>query len=90
MVRKLAWIVLMSTACGTTDELPPTDDNVQNLVFTPGCALSGCHDATSSVANLNLSTTADTLASLVDLPPVNTIAQENGWVLVEPGSPSAP
>ena len=80
------WLAILWMGCGSAEQLAPTSEAVQELVFTPGCAVSGCHDATSQVAGLDLSSVEASLASLVEVEPFNDIARENGWLLVEPGS----
>jgi|JI10StandDraft_1071094.scaffolds.fasta_scaffold196783_2 hypothetical protein len=62
----------------------PTLSRVQELVFTPGCARSGCHDA---AAPLDLSTPQASLAALVMQRPDNPVARENAWMLVKPSEP---
>ena len=53
-------------ACTPTAPCEPAPDpasvsfrnNIQPMIFTPSCALGGCHDAVSSTQALNLSTGA--------------------------------
>lgn len=68
-------------------ELEPTLATLQEHVFAPACALSGCHDDATRAGNLNLSSQAASYAALVDVPVTNAIALENGWLLVKPGDP---
>lgn len=57
-------LTLAATACGTrkspTEPLPPVDPSatftrVQIEIFTPSCALSGCHAGGAPQAGMNLS-----------------------------------
>ena len=83
--------VSLLAACGgeavdppSPTTVEPTLSRVQELVFTPGCARSGCHDA---AAPLDLSTPQASLAALVMQRPDNPVARENAWMLVKPGEP---
>ncbi len=68
-------------------ELEPTLSTLQEHVFKPGCALSGCHDDATQAGQLNLSSESVSYEALVDVPVTNSVALENGWLLVKPGDP---
>lgn len=63
--------------------IQPTLDSIQAIVFTPSCARSGCHDAVSERALLNLSDADTSLAQLVNIP----ATQNNAKLRVVPGDP---
>ncbi|NIV17739.1 MAG: hypothetical protein GWN47_04860, partial [Woeseiaceae bacterium] len=65
--------------------IQPTLDSIQAVVFTPTCARSGCHDAVSERALLNLSDADTSLAQLRDVP----ATQNNAKLRVVPGDPNA-
>lgn len=46
----------------------PTLLSVQSQVFTPRCAVSGCHVGAAAPFGLDLSSVADSAANLIDVP----------------------
>ena len=64
-----------------------TFDRIQKQVFSPSCALSGCHDSQSQTAGLLLEEGAS-LANLVGVTPNNVAAAGAGWLRVAPGDPA--
>lgn len=74
------------TECELDPELSPQEvaaslSNIQQKVFTPSCALAGCHAGTSPVSGLDLST-GKSHANLVNV----QSSQEPSLKLVEPGN----
>lgn len=67
--------------------LGPTLDQIQAAIFTPDCATSGCHNATTMAAGLSLANADSSFAELVD-EFSNQVGQQN-VKLVEPGDPDA-
>lgn len=57
----------VSTSSTTTSTVPGGSllGPLQQQVFTPSCATSGCHDAITSIAGLDLSSTDDSYNELV-------------------------
>lgn len=64
--------------------LSPSLENIQEYVFTPGCAVSGCHTAEIASGGLDLSSIEASYESLVGAPALNALAAENRWLLVKP------
>ncbi len=85
------WTAACSSDSNGTDAavafLDPTIENIQEHVFDKACSMRGCHGAESPAGGLNLSSVDASFVSLVDIPVVNSIASQNGWVLVKPGDP---
>ena len=69
------------------NELEPTLEVLQADLFEPGCAMSGCHDASVRAGDLDLSTADATWNGLVNIPAENDVAFENRWLRVVPGDP---
>jgi hypothetical protein len=67
--------------------LGPTLDQIQGAIFSPDCATSGCHNATTMAAGLSLANADTSFAELVD-EFSNQVGQQN-VKLVEPGNPDA-
>ena len=65
----------------------PTLDEIQAALFTPDCATSGCHDATTQAASLSLADADTSYAEMVG-EFSNQTGQEN-VMLVAPGDPDA-
>ncbi len=95
---QLRLLILSSTAtfvwgCGEVVEgtLPdrPTMDDVQSLVFTPGCAQGPCHNGTTRAGELDLSSSAASYSALVEVAAHNQTARERGSLRVVPGDPDA-
>jgi hypothetical protein len=90
----VALTLLVVTACGQLNELPtdpgggdPVDPSatftrVQNEVFTPTCALAGCHDPVGQQEGLVL-TSGRAYAATVNVPS----RQNSGLSRVQPGDP---
>jgi hypothetical protein len=86
---------LLSAACGSESSgadasvafLEPTLDNIQEYIFDEACSQRGCHAAGSPGGGLDLSTADASFAALVNGAVVNSVANQNGWVLVKPGDP---
>jgi hypothetical protein len=53
---------------GGQSQIQPTLSSIQATVFKVGCAVSGCHDATSAQAGLVLTDAATSYAHLVNQP----------------------
>jgi hypothetical protein len=87
--------ILVSTACSSdapgTDAavafLEPTIDNIQEHIFDKACTNLACHSAENPTGGLNLSSTDASFVFLVDVPVANSVASQNGWLLVKPGDP---
>lgn len=76
--------------CGGTESaatLQPTLADLQSAVFTPACATSGCHDATTVAGELDLSSTSRSYEGMVGVPSRNRVAKENAWLMIKPGEP---
>lgn len=67
--------------------LEPTLDNIQEHIFDEACSMRGCHGADSPAGGLNLSSADASFLALVDVPVRNSVASQNGWVLVKAGEP---
>ena len=65
--------------------IQPTLDSIQAIVFGPSCATSGCHDAVSERALLNLSDADTSLAQLLNV----MATQNNAKLRVVAGDPNA-
>jgi hypothetical protein len=69
-----------------TATTPATLDEIQRTIFSPRCAIPGCHDSSGQDADLTLD--ADhAYAQLVGVPPSNGAASAAGLLRVEPGHP---
>ena len=77
--------VALSGCKGEPEPPPATLTDIQERVFTPGCANSACHGA-AAAGGLDLSA-GNAHANLVDVAVSNEVAAENGWVRVLPGDP---
>ena len=85
---------LASTACGSdapgTDAavafLEPTLENIQEHIFDVAC-VTACHTSESPAGGLDLSSADASFLGLVSIPVVNSVASQNGWLLVKPGDP---
>lgn len=82
-----AWLVLALAGCGDEGLLDPTQggieprlDSIQSEVFTPICAVDGCHAASGPTLGLDLSPGAS-YDSLVGVPSVEVPV----FLRVEPG-----
>lgn len=78
------------SACGGEEgpaQLEPTLANIQQYVFTPACATSGCHDAADAAGELDLSTAQISYDAMVNIPSKIPVAKANGWVMILPGDP---
>jgi len=73
--------------CGPETHIDPEGnfENVQFEIFDRVCV--SCHSETNPSGDLDLSTSAKSYASLVNVPVDNTVAGENGWLRVVPGDP---
>jgi hypothetical protein len=67
---------------------PPTVTfaQIQDTIFTPSCAVAGCHDAASATGNLVL-TAGSSYAQLVNVQPSTPLAAQAGLLRVDPGHP---
>ncbi len=74
------------TDAGVTN-LDPTLDNIQEHIFDKACSMGGCHSSVGPAGGLNLGSADESFASLVDVPVTNSVASQNGWLLVKPGDP---
>lgn len=86
---KAALWLLPLAACGgeeTVERPTATLANIQQHIFSPGCANSGCHDAETKGGELDLSSTGASYLGMIRVPAKNRVARANRWVLVEPGS----
>ncbi len=59
---------------------------LQEKVFTPSCAVSGCHDTQNAVGGLNL-TAGKAYTSLVGIAPSNSNAKADGMLRVKAADP---
>jgi len=73
--------------CDSDTEIDPSGnfENVQFEVFDRVCV--SCHSATTPSGGLDLSTSAQSYAALVNVPVDNDVARENGWRRVVPNDP---
>jgi len=62
-------------------------DDVQGLVFTPGCTQGPCHNGTTRAGELDLSSSAASYSALVDVVAHNQTARDRGLLRVVPGDP---
>ena len=77
-------------ASGGTGAASGTFARIQSTVFTPSCAVSGCHVASSAAANGNLALTADVAYdNLVGATPSNLNARRDGLKRVVAGKPDS-
>jgi len=67
--------------------LAATFDNVQEYVLNPGCATQGCHTSETAAGGLPLGSADESYQALIGIPPVNSVARQNGWLLVKPADP---
>lgn len=67
--------------------LEPTLENIQEHIFDEACSMRGCHGSESPAGGLNLSSADASFVALIDVPVRNSVALQNGWVLVKPGDP---
>ena len=67
--------------------LAPTLDNIQLHIFDQACSMAGCHASSSPGGGLDLSSADASFAALISVPVVNSVASQNGWLLVAPGEP---
>lgn len=78
-------------ACGgssTAEGVPaPVLAELQEVVFVPACATSGCHDAAVAGGGLDMSTAQASYDGMVNVQVENRVARANGWVNVIPGDP---
>lgn len=86
----LAPVVDVSDSANLLTQMEPSLSNIQQLVFEPACATSGCHDAEVQAGALDLSSAEASYDSLVGLdglgvPAANAVAGENRWLRVKPG-----
>jgi hypothetical protein len=65
---------------------PATLDEIQQTIFSPRCAVVGCHDASGQTADLILEP-GRSYMQLVGVPPSNGTAVEAGLLRVDPGYP---
>jgi hypothetical protein len=70
------------TPCAT---VAPLLSVIVPQIFTPSCALSGCHSATSPQDSLDLSSASEVLATASNVLAVETFNQEEATIVV-PGS----
>ncbi|MDD9933056.1 MAG: hypothetical protein OXT09_05605 [Myxococcales bacterium] len=75
------------------ETLDNTLESIQEHVFTPACAGSGCHDEDTMAGMLDLSSAEVSYDSLVGpdgegVPAANRVAAENRWLRVKPGDPN--
>lgn len=69
-----------------TATLPPTLDAIQTNIFSPRCAIPGCHDATTHVESLDLSA-GSAYAQLVGIAPATDVARLKGLLRVDAEHP---
>ncbi|MDO8520239.1 MAG: c-type cytochrome domain-containing protein [Deltaproteobacteria bacterium] len=94
-MRKLLWILILMPliSCGgssSSDDEENDDDAaddatlsaIQDDIFTPTCAVSGCHSSVSAQEGLSLAS-GESFSSLVNV----DSAQDSSLKLVEPGDP---
>ena len=67
--------------------LAPTLDNIQVHIFDEACSMRGCHASEGAAGGLDLGSADASFAALVGVPVVNSVASQNGWLLVKPGDP---
>ena len=91
---------LVLAACGgdsgpadsrpTSPDTPSSFGRLQSTVFTPTCAVSGCHVSSSAATSGNLVLTADVAYdNLVGARPSNLAAQRDGYRRVVPFRPDS-
>ena len=82
-----ALIIALSTCLlGCPPSVEPTLSSIQENIFSPGCNFDGCHDS-SAGGELSLEP-GNSFAQLVNVAPDDTTAQGDGYLRVDPGSPS--
>jgi hypothetical protein len=69
-----------------TATVPATLDSIQTGIFSPRCALPGCHDAATHVENLDLSA-GSARGQLVGVAPATDVASAKGLLRVDAGNP---
>lgn len=79
-------VAAVNAALGGCPTPPVTFTEIQQTMFTPRCAMPGCHDAASKMGNLDL-TAGSSYAQLVNVPPNIPSAAQAGLLRVSPGSP---
>jgi hypothetical protein len=84
-------ICIVLAACGGDDPQPvsridPTFASIQAEVFTPTCAVSGCHDVSQREAGLCLAA-SDSYGDLVGVEPTTNSARMAGKLRIDPGNP---
>ncbi len=81
--------IISLLSCGGGDSPVPTKpklSSIQANIFTPSCALSSCHSASTAQGNLVL-TEGKSRANLVNVAASNTAAAAAGKLRVVPGDP---
>lgn len=68
-----------------TPACEPTLESVHNDILIPKCSAEGCHANTNSAAGLDLSSSADLIAELVNIPAGTC----EDWIRVVPGDPTS-
>ena len=64
-MKKTPWLILCTVATGcTSDEPPPTLEEIQLEVFNKSCGFSSCHNGESYLLDLS---TVEASAAMVDL-----------------------
>lgn len=94
-ILSISTLAIAASACSSGEPgadadfavLEPTLENIQEHIFDRACSMSGCHSAESPAGGLNLSSADASFVSLVDVPVVNSLAKQNGWVLVKAQDP---
>jgi hypothetical protein len=80
-------IAAVSAALSGCTSLPAvTLAEIQQTIFTPRCAVAGCHDAASATGNLVLAD-GSSYAQLVNVAPSVPLAAQAGQLRVDPGHP---
>lgn len=99
MIRCFIGSILFFTAanfaaCSDTNNTDPgqadaglsaTLDNIQEHVFDKACVQ--CHNEQTSSGGLDLSSAQVSYDNLIDVSAKNSVAGENGWLLVKAGEP---
>lgn len=95
-LKLLTLTLLAGSACGDpigassdggAPALAATFDNIQEHIFGQGCATQGCHATESAAGGLALGSADESYQALFGIPAVNSVASQNGWLLVKPGDP---
>lgn len=85
-------LLFILTACGKEDDASgdvPGFVQLQSQVFEPGCAMSACHGGDSGIAGLTFADAQTAYDQLVNVPPVNGPARNDGLLRVTPGDVDA-